>query len=148
MDEVRGLGRAIFAAVLLMVGAVLNIIYGIAAIGNSHFFNHTTNTHYVFGSLKTWGWVTLILGILEGIASLSLFAGGTFGRWFGIFAAALVAIGALLDLPAYPFWSLAVFALSLWIIHGLAIFGEPDDLSGAPSRSASEGRPTGPPPPM
>jgi hypothetical protein len=148
MDEVRGLGRAIFAAVLLMVGAVLNIIYGIAAIGNSHFFNHTTNTHYVFGSLKTWGWVTLILGILEGIASLSLFAGGAFGRWFGIFAAALVAIGALLDLPAYPFWSLAVFALSLWIIHGLAIFGDPDDTGGAPMHSASEVRPTDPPPPM
>ncbi len=148
MDEVRGLGRAIFAAVLLMVGAVLNIIYGIAAIGNSHFFNHTTNTHYVFGSLKTWGWVTLILGVLEGAASLSLFAGGAFGRWFGMFAAALVAIGALLDLPAYPFWSLAVFALSLYIIHGLAIFGDPDDMSGAPTRSASEVRPTAPPPPM
>ena len=43
VDRVRGLGRAIFAAVLLMVGGVLNIIYGIAAIGNSHFFVHTTH---------------------------------------------------------------------------------------------------------
>ena len=31
MDGVRGLGRAIFAAILLMVGGVLNIIYGIGA---------------------------------------------------------------------------------------------------------------------
>jgi hypothetical protein len=124
MSEVRGLGRALFAAVLLMVGGVLNIIYGIAAIGNAKFFVH--NTHYVFGNLKTWGWVTLILGILELIASLSLFQGGTFGRFFGIFVASLAAIDALLSIPAYPFWSIALFALALYIIHGLAVYGEPE----------------------
>ena len=69
MDRVRGVGRAIFAAVLLMIGGVLNIIYGIAAIGNSKFFVH--DTHYVFASLKSWGWITLVLGILEILASLS-----------------------------------------------------------------------------
>ncbi len=119
MDRVRGVGRAIFAAVLLMIGGVLNIIYGIAAIGNSKFFVH--DTHYVFASLKSWGWITLVLGILEILASLSLFRGGTFGRYFGIAVGSLAAIGALLDIPAYPFWSLAVFALSLWIIYGLTL---------------------------
>jgi hypothetical protein len=122
VNEVRGLGRAVFAAVFLMIGGVLNIIYGIAAIGNSHFFTH--NTHYVFGNLKAWGWTTLILGILEILASLSLFQGATFGRWFAIFAASLVAIESLLDIAAYPFWSLAIFALSLWIIHGLVLYGQ------------------------
>ena len=134
MDQVRGLGRAIFAAVLLMVAGVLNIIYGIAAIGNSKFFVH--NSHYVFGNLKTWGWVTLILGILEVLASISLFGGGAYGRYFGIFVASLAAIAALLDIPAYPLWSIAVFALSLYIIHGLAVYGDPDELS-APPDSAS-----------
>ena len=125
MDRVEGLGRAVFVAVFLMIGGVLNIIYGIAAIGNSHFFNH--NTHYVFASLKTWGWVTLIIGILELLASFSLFGGGAYGRYFGMVVGGLAAIGALLSIPAYPFWSLCVFALSLWIIHGLAVYGEPED---------------------
>src|SRR5689334_10846233 len=148
MDEVRGLGRAIFAAVLLLVGGVLNIIYGIAAIGNSHFFNHGTNTHYVFGSLKTWGWVTLLLGILEILASLSLFGGGTFGRYFGIAVAGLAAIGALLSIPAYPFWSIAIFALSLWIIHGLSIYGQDENASyGAGASTGPTMRPQGPRPP-
>jgi hypothetical protein len=53
MNDVRGPGRAVFAAVLLMVG-VLNVIYRIGAIGNPSFFVHST--HYVFGSLKSWGW--------------------------------------------------------------------------------------------
>ena len=124
MDNVRGLGRAVFAAVLLMIGGVLNIIYGIAAISNSHFFNGHSN--YVFGSLKTWGWVTLILGVIELLAAASLFGGGLFGRWFGIFAASLVAIESLLQIPSYPFLSIAIFALALWIIHGLVIYGEPE----------------------
>jgi hypothetical protein len=124
----RGIGRMMFATVLLMIGGVLNIVYGIAAIGNSSFFQH--NTHYVFGNLKTWGWITLLLGVLELLASLSLVQGGGFGRWFAMIAAGLVAIASLLEIPAYPFWSLAVFALSLWIIHGLAVYEEPDDTRG------------------
>jgi len=39
--------------VLLIVGGVLKIISGIAAIGNSDFFVH--NTQYVFASLKELG---------------------------------------------------------------------------------------------
>jgi hypothetical protein len=81
IDELRGLGRAMFAAVLLIVGGVLNVIYGIAAIGNSSLFVH--NTHYVFSNLKTWGWITLILGILEIGASLSLVGGGAYGAMVG-----------------------------------------------------------------
>jgi len=144
MDRVRGLGRAMFAAVLLMIGGVLNIIYGIAAIGNSHFFVH--NTHYVFASLRGWGWIALILGILEVLASVSLFGGGEYGRWFAIVVGALAALGALLSIPAYPLWSIAIFALSLWIIYGLVIYGEPEPTQvsgpshGARSPTAAAGR--------
>ena len=127
MSESRGVGRALFAAILLGVGGVLNVIYGIAAIGNSHFFAH--DQHYVFANLKSWGWITLIIGILELCASASLFAGGTFGRWFGIGVGSLAAIAALFSIPAYPLWSIAVFALSLWIIYGLAVYQD-DDFSG------------------
>jgi hypothetical protein len=125
VDNVRGLGRAMFAAVMLLIGGTLSVIYGIAAISNSHFF--VANTHYVFADLRTWGWVTLILGVIELLAAFSLFGGGEFGRLFGIVAASLAAIGALLDIPAYPFWSLAIFALSLWVVYGLVVYGEPED---------------------
>lgn len=120
MSESRGAGRALFAAVLLGVGGVLNVIYGIAAVSNSNFFVH--NQHYVFASLRGWGWVTLIIGILELCASVSLFAGGAFGRYFGIGVGSLAAIAALFSIPSYPLWSIAVFALSLWIVYGLAIY--------------------------
>jgi hypothetical protein len=66
-----------------------------------------------------------ILGILELGASFSLLSGGAYGRWFGIIVGSLAAIGALLSIPAYPLWSIAVFALSLWIVYGLEQY-EPD----------------------
>jgi hypothetical protein len=117
MSDLRGPGRAMFAAVLLLIGGVLNMIYGIAAISNSHVF--TAHAHYVFSSLHGWGWINLIIGVIELLAAFSLFGGGGFGRWIGIIAGSLAALAALLSLPAYPFWGLAIFALSLYIIHGL-----------------------------
>lgn len=139
----RGVGRAVFAAVLLLIGGVLNIVWGIAAISNAHFFAH--NTHYMFGSLKGWGWISLILGIFELIAGGSLLAGGLYGRWFGVLAGSLVAIESLFAIPSYPFWSIAVFALSLWIIHGLLVYGEeeqpPREISTPPREYAGAGRP-------
>jgi hypothetical protein len=117
----RGVGRATFAAILLFIAGVLNIIYGIAAIGDANFF--VDSTRYVFSNLNTWGWITLLLGIIELTAALSLFVGGLYGRVIGIFAATLGAIGALLSVGgAYPFWSLGIFALCVIVIHGLVVY--------------------------
>jgi hypothetical protein len=111
-------GWWIFAGVLLLIAGALNIIYGTAAIGNSSFF--TPNAVYILMDLRLWGWVALILGICEWIAAFSLWAGGEFGRWFGIVIASVNAVGALLSIPAYPFWSLAIFALAIVIIYKLS----------------------------
>jgi hypothetical protein len=116
-NEMTGPERAKLAGVLLGIGGVLNIIYGIAGIGRAKVF--ATNPHYLFGGLKSWGWAALILGVLEILAAMSLFRGGEFGRWFGIAIGSLAAIDALLQLPSYPLWSVAIFALSLWIVQGL-----------------------------
>ena len=78
----------------------------------------------MFGDLKSWGWITLIIGIIELFASFSLLRGAAFGRWLAIIAGSLAAIGALLEIPAYPLWSIAIFALGLWMIHGLFLYGE------------------------
>jgi hypothetical protein len=129
--EVRGAGRAMFAAILLMVAGVLNVIYGIAAISDAHFFTSNGGTHYVISSLHTWGWVTLILGVIELTAGFSLVGGGTYGRVIGITAASLGAIGALLSVTGpYPFWSLGVFAICVIVLHGLIVYGEPLPPSG------------------
>ncbi|MGO9971760.1 MAG: hypothetical protein ACLP01_02805 [Solirubrobacteraceae bacterium] len=117
----KGLGRVLFVAIMLLIAGVLNIIYGIAAVGNAHFF---ANTAYVFSSLHTWGWITIIIGVIQLGAGLSLMAGGGFGLVIGIIAASLGAIESLLSVGgAHPWWSLGIFALCLWILYGLVVYG-------------------------
>jgi hypothetical protein len=114
----RATGWWVFAGIILGVAGVLNVIYGIAAIDNATFF--TENAKYIVSDLSTWGWVTLIIGVIQLFAAASLFTGGGFGRWIGIFAAAASAIAALLSIPGNPFWSLAIFALALIVLYELA----------------------------
>ena len=122
--EVRGEARAMFAAILLVIAGVLNVIYGIAAISNGDFFSQ--HTVYVVFGLGFWGWVTLIIGLVQLTGGYSLFSGGTYGRTIGIIAAPLGAIESLLSIGgSYPYWSLGIFALCLIVLHGLVVYGEP-----------------------
>lgn len=114
----RVTGWWIFAGIMLLIAGVLNVIWGIAAIGDSKFF--IDDAKYVLSGLHTWGWVTLLIGALELGAAASLFSGGGFGRWIGVLAASLSAIASLLSIAAYPFWSLSIFALSIIIVYQLA----------------------------
>jgi hypothetical protein len=117
----RGSGSAFFASILLMVAGTVDVIYGIAAISDSKFF--VGQTRYVFSSLHTWGWITLLLGLFAIGAGLSVIKGGVFGRLVGIVIACVTAVGALLSVGgAYPFWSLGVFAICIVVIHGLAVY--------------------------
>jgi hypothetical protein len=120
-QEESGSGWLLFAGIMVVIVGVLNVIYGIAAIGNSSFFVH--DQKYILSNLNTWGWVTLVLGALQILAAFSIWQGGQFGRWFGIIASGLSSIAALLSIPAYPFWSLAIFAVDVAIVYGLAVYG-------------------------
>ena len=120
MTETRS-GWVTFAGIMLFVVGVLNIIYGIAAIGDSSFF--VQDQRYILSNLNTWGWVTLILGLLQLGAAFSLWSGNLYGRAVAIFVSSLSAIAALLSIPAYPFWSLAIFALNIIIIYQVAMWG-------------------------
>ena len=119
----RGTGRAAFAATLLLIVGTLNIIYGIGALDSANIF--TDDRRYILTNLNTLGWVLIILGIVQLTGGISLFAGNTYGRVIGIVGASLGAIGALLSIGgAYPWWSLAVFFLCVYIVHGIFVLGE------------------------
>src|SRR4051794_29506266 len=120
-EEDRGYGWVVFAGVLLLTLGTLNTIEGIAAIGNANFFVH--DTHYMFASLNTWGWITLILGVSLLLVGLGIFSKNQFARWVGVLVVSLNAIAQLLMIPAYPFWSLAIFGIDFLAIYGLCAYG-------------------------
>jgi hypothetical protein len=119
----RGTGRALFAGIVLLTVGMINIIYGIGALDDANIF--VNDKRFVLDNLNTMGWVVIILGVLQLAAGFSLLAGNAYGRVFGIIAGSLGAIGAVLSIGgAYPWWSLCVFALCVWVVHGIVMFGE------------------------
>jgi hypothetical protein len=118
----RGTGRALLAATLLLIAGTLNIIYGIGALDGANIF--VNDKRYILTDLNTLGWVLIVLGLIQLVGGFSLMAGNTFGRIIGIIGGSLGAIAALLSIGgAYPWWSLAIFALCVYVVHGISVFG-------------------------
>ncbi len=119
----RGAGRMVFAAILLLIAGTLNIIYGIGALDDANIF--VNDTRYILTNLNTMGWVLIILGLIQLTGGFSLIAGNTYGRVIGIIGGSLGAIGALLSIGgSYPWWSLGIFFLCVWVVYGIIVFGE------------------------
>jgi hypothetical protein len=118
----RGAGRVVFAATLLLIVGTLNIIYGIGALDDANIF--TNDRRYILTNLNTLGWVLIILGVIQFAGGFSLMAGNVFGRVIGIIGGSLGAIGALLSIGGnYPWWSLGIFALCVWVVYGIFVYG-------------------------
>jgi hypothetical protein len=119
----RGTGRVVFAATLLLIAGVLNIIYGIGALDDANIF--VNDKRYIFTNLNTLGWVLIVLGAIQLGGGFSLMAGNTYGRVIGIIGGSLGAIGALLSVGgAYPWWSLGIFFLCVYVVYGILVYGE------------------------
>ena len=127
--EGRGLGLIVFASILLFVDGFFNMIYGIAAIHQSHVF--IANAHYVFGNLRAWGWITLIIAILQLGAGAGVMAGNQLARWFAVAVVGLSAIDMMFFVPAYPFWALTIIAIDVIALYGLCAYGSRENLAGA-----------------
>jgi hypothetical protein len=121
VGEPAGVGWVAFAAVMLGFTGLWNVFDGIAAISNAHVF--VANANYVFSDLNIWGWIVLILGILQGLAAFALLTGSEWARWFGVASASVNALGQLAFAPAYPWWSIAMFSVDILIIYALVAYG-------------------------
>ena len=119
-DE-RGAGWLVFAATVLGIAGIFNVIDGIMALSKSSFY--VAGARYIFSDLRTWGWIVLILGILQILAAFAILGRAQWARWFGIVIAALGAIGQFGFMQAYPFWSITIIAVCIFVVYGLAQYG-------------------------
>jgi len=120
-DDEHGQGLVTFAGIMLMIAAVLNMLYGVAAIDQANFF--TQNARYVFGDLNTFGWFVVALGVVQFFAALAIWRGTTWARWFGVACASANAILQMLWLPSSHVLGLTIMALDIIAIYGLVAYG-------------------------
>jgi hypothetical protein len=108
----------VFAATILSLSGIFQMISGLAAIFNDDFFVVTRN--YAFDlDVSAWGWIHLLVG-----AALLATGLGLYGRrtWAGVAAITLAMFSAVTNfffIPYYPIWALVVIALNMWVIWAL-----------------------------
>lgn len=115
----------VFAAVMLMIGGILDIMRGIAEIVDDDVFVSTRNYVFEF-NLTAWGWIHLALGALAFVVSFGLFMASTWARVLGVGIAGLVILSNFLSLPYYPVWSIVMIAISSFIIWALCVMRKDD----------------------
>jgi hypothetical protein len=109
------IGGITFAATMLILIGMFQAIDGLVAIFNDEFFVRTAN--YTFDlDVTAWGWIHLILGVLLVFTGWGLYAERTWAGVVAIFLAMLSAIANFFFIPYYPFWSILVIALDVWVI--------------------------------
>jgi hypothetical protein len=114
-------GWIVFASIMLMVIGTLDFFEGLIAVIRKEYFVVTSNQVIVF-NMTTWGWITLIWGVVIFLAGLALWGGAGWGRWFAIVLASLNIVAALgwLGATAYPLWTLVIVALNVIVLYALA----------------------------
>jgi uncharacterized membrane protein (DUF2068 family) len=118
-DRVAGVVR--FAAVVVALAGVLNVLHGIAALDDARVFDRRAD--FAVGSLHTWGIALLITGLLQIAAAPGIWRRVEWARWVGVVTAAGNTVVQLLFLPAYPVVSIALFLLDLLVIYALVAEG-------------------------
>src|SRR5215217_5986169 len=115
-------GFILFAAVMMIMAGVFQALQGLVGIFENEFYVPTRNYLFQFDA-TTWGWTHLILGLLVAFAGWGLLSGRTWARTVAIILAVLSAIANFAFIPYYPFWSLLIITLDIFVIWAVAAHG-------------------------
>jgi hypothetical protein len=121
LDSSRGVlafGITSFAGFLLITVSIFQILEGIAAIADDKVYVRGLSYTYEF-DVTTWGWIHLVLGLVALGTGIGILMGQTWGRIMGIVIAGLSTVSNFMFMPYYPFWSIAVIALNVFVIWAL-----------------------------
>jgi hypothetical protein len=115
-------GFILFAAIMMLMSGVFQAIQGLVGIFENEFYVATRNYLFQFDA-TTWGWIHLIGGIIVALAGWGLLSGQTWARTVAIIVAVLSAIANFAFIPYYPFWSLLIITLDIFVIWAVAAHG-------------------------
>jgi hypothetical protein len=115
-------GFILFAAIMMIMVGVFQAIQGLVGIFENEFYVATRNYLFQFDA-TTWGWTHLLLGLVMAFAGWGLLSGRTWARTVAIILAVLSAVANFLFIPYYPFWSLLLITLDIFVIWAVAVHG-------------------------
>ena len=113
------IGGTVFASVMMLLIGLFHAVAGLVALVDDEFYVVTANYTFEF-DVTAWGWIHLIGGIVVALGGIGVFSGSTWSRVTGIVLAVVSAVVNFFFLPYYPWWSLVMIALAVWVIWSLS----------------------------
>jgi hypothetical protein len=112
-------GWIVFAALLLTVAGVFDLMWGLAAVLNDDVVTVGGGGGVILWDFTAWGWVHIVLGSVMLAAAMGLYALKSWARTVAIVLATLNAILQIGVMTAFPLWALLAVALDLLVLYGL-----------------------------
>lgn len=138
-----------FAAIVVLIGGLMNFLDGLVAISDSNYYKEVANVANIHlpatDKIATWGWVVMLWGVVMVVAGIALFGGAMWARILGIVATGLNALLQLAFLAHFPFWSFTMILIDMLALYAIVVHGGPepveaeydwDDTTSAPRDDA------------
>lgn len=115
-------GWIAFAGWLMVIIGSIDAVEGLIAIIRNHYYVVAPQQIIVF-DIKTWGWITLLWGVLVALVGVGLLAASSWARWTAIVVASLSFIVQLsfIGSTTYVLWGLSVLALTVVVLYALIV---------------------------
>jgi hypothetical protein len=111
---------ATFAAVLLLIVSLMEILQGLAAINDPDFF--AAGADYTFDfSVTAWGWVHVVLGVISVAVAIGIMTRQGWAQVLGMLIAGLAMLTNFAWLPHHPLWAIVIIATNAFVIWALSV---------------------------
>jgi hypothetical protein len=121
-DSARiGSGWVAFAGSYLAISGLLNLIWGVTALSKKDYF---VEGGLVWSSLDTWGWIAVVVAVVQIVAGGLLFARKLGGVLMAIVLAMAGIFVNFLSIGAYPVWSIVAIVCSALVLWAVTVHGE------------------------
>ena len=119
--DIAGAGLLVFAGSMVLLLGLLNLFYAISVIAGSHIF--ITHAAWVIGDTRPWGWLMLIVALIQLSAPVSIWLGGRWGQWVGILSALSNVAAQIMFFSDVPAVAILLILIDIGVIHALIVYG-------------------------
>lgn len=115
-NVVGGSGYSNFAGIFLFVVGLFNILDGVMTLWRKEYF---ADASVVFSNMQTWGWIILVIGIVQLVAGWLVISRNSIGRWIGIAVVIVSMMVSFVAIGVYPLWTLIILVVDAIVLWGL-----------------------------
>jgi hypothetical protein len=111
-------GWVTFAAIIVVIAGMFNLLSGIAAITEDDLVKDLNQVLYGI-DIEAWGWFWALIGVAQLITAGLLFARNPTGAMLAILGATISATFTIFLIFVAPLWAITVVALDIGVIWAI-----------------------------